>query len=47
VSRALVSQVPAGLAALSAIAYFACSEGVRNHVLLLWHAARMLGKLLR
>jgi hypothetical protein len=36
---ALVSKAPALLAAASAIAYFACSAGIRNHLLALLQAA--------
>ncbi|WP_165390803.1 hypothetical protein [Pseudoduganella lutea] len=35
---ALVSKVPAGVSACSAMVYFACSEGIRNHLAMLWQA---------
>lgn len=37
---ALVAKAPALLAGASAIVYFACSAGIRNHLLALWQAAR-------
>ncbi|WP_338769575.1 hypothetical protein [Massilia sp. METH4] len=46
-SLALVSKVPAGLSACSAIVYFACSEGIRNHLLMLWQAAHAVAEHLR
>ncbi|QGZ40672.1 hypothetical protein IP92_03559 [Pseudoduganella flava] len=39
---AWISKAPACAAALSALVYFATSDGIRNHVLLLARAARVL-----
>ena len=46
-SGALVSKVPAGVSACSAIAYFACSEGIRNHLAMLWQAVHTIAEHLR
>jgi hypothetical protein len=37
----LVTRAPACLAAGSTLAYFALSEGIRAHVLMLWRAAHL------
>jgi hypothetical protein len=47
VAAALVSKVPAGVSACSAIVYFACSEGVRNHLAMLWRAMYAVAEHLR
>ncbi|TWI63077.1 hypothetical protein IP91_03918 [Pseudoduganella lurida] len=43
-SRALVTQVPAGLSIGSAVVYFCCSAGIHNHVLLLVGAVRSIAE---
>jgi hypothetical protein len=40
----LVTRVPAALSACSIAVYFACSEGIRNHLAMLWHAARAIAE---
>ncbi len=44
---ALVTKVPACLAACSTLVYFAASEGIRNHLLLLRQALAAIGEHLR
>ena len=46
-STALVTKVPAGVSACSATVYFACSEGIRNHLAMLWQAMRAVAEHLR
>lgn len=46
-AAALVTKVPAYLSACSMAAYFACSEGIRNHLALLWRAAQAIAEHLR
>jgi hypothetical protein len=38
----LVTRAPACLAVASAVVYFAASEGIRAHVLLLWRAMHLI-----
>jgi hypothetical protein len=44
---ALVGKVPAAVSACSAIVYFACSEGIRNHLRMLWQALHAIAEHLR
>lgn len=41
---ALVSKVPAGVSACSAMVYFTCSEGIRNHLAMLWRAMQTIAE---
>lgn len=43
-SAALVSKVPAAVSACSAVVYFACSEGIRHHLALLWRALHAIAE---
>lgn len=47
IPAALVSKVPAGVSACSAIVYFACSEGFHNYLATLWQAVRTVAEHLR
>lgn len=47
ISTALVTKVPACLSACSTVVYFSCSEGIRNHLAMLWRAAQAVAGHLR
>jgi hypothetical protein len=46
-ATALVAKVPAAVSACSAAVYFACSEGIRNHVVMLWRAVHAIAEHMR
>jgi hypothetical protein len=47
VPAALVSKAPACLSACSMAVYFCCSEGIRNHLAMLWQAVQAVAGHLR
>ncbi|MBB3223750.1 hypothetical protein FHS02_004603 [Massilia umbonata] len=46
-STTLVAKAPAAVSACSAVVYFACSEGIRDHMTMLWNAVHAIMEHLR